>query len=119
MKKTSKYLVTMVLAGLVAACGSSSSGDSGNAPADDFSVRLDLPDSLTGGKYIKTASEFAEAMRENPEAWNTFIHETGHLLDNRAGFVSDSTLDLEGPRLSCRVRPLLLLRARSERGLHD
>ena len=48
MNKSSSLLVTLLLAGLLVACGSSSSGSS-SEPADNFSVKMELPDSLTGG----------------------------------------------------------------------
>jgi len=50
MNKSSSLLVTLLLAGLLVACGSSSSGsNSESEAADEFSVKMDLPDSLTGG----------------------------------------------------------------------
>ena len=50
MKLFSNCLVTLLLAGLLTACGSSSSSDGGgDHPAENFSVKMDLPDSLTGG----------------------------------------------------------------------
>jgi len=48
MNKSSSLLVTLLLTGLLVACGSSSSGSESES-ADEFSVKMDLPDSLTGG----------------------------------------------------------------------
>ena len=66
MKINPNMFITLLLAGLLAACGGSSSGDSDSdsvAPADEFSVRLDMPDSLTGGNANSSrrmASKIAE-----------------------------------------------------------
>jgi len=55
MTSSSSLLLTLLLAGLQLACGSSSSGnDSSLDPTDDFSVKMDLPDSLTGGNGISS-----------------------------------------------------------------
>ncbi|MCP4386801.1 MAG: hypothetical protein GY802_00775, partial [Gammaproteobacteria bacterium] len=49
MNKSSNFFITLLLAGLLVACGSSSSGGNSGDAADDFSVKMELPDSLTGG----------------------------------------------------------------------
>lgn len=49
MNKSSNFLVVLLLAELLVACGSSSSDSNNHDAADDFSVKMELPDSLTGG----------------------------------------------------------------------
>ena len=45
---------------------------------------IEISDALTGGKFLKTPEEMAEAMRENPDAWVTFPHEVGHAIEHKA-----------------------------------
>jgi hypothetical protein len=49
MNSTSNFFFTLLLTGLLVACGSSSSGGDSGDTVDDFSVKMELPDSLTGG----------------------------------------------------------------------
>lgn len=49
MKTSSNFLLTLLMASLLVACGSSSSGGNSGDTADEFSMKMELPDSLTGG----------------------------------------------------------------------
>ncbi len=66
MNKSSKRLIAFLLAGLLVACGSSSSGG-GSAVAEDFSVKMELPDSLTGGNTNNASRRIAGKIAEVAE----------------------------------------------------
>ncbi len=44
-----RLIFSLLVSGLLAGCGGSSSGTGDNSPADKLSLKMQLPDSLTGG----------------------------------------------------------------------